>query len=148
MNSCKTFAKNYYHFSFVFRSFWAKKSVTQRLLVMIKCFLIIFSSSENFELHCARFLRLHHQCNTLAIMHARKCPKMVGWVFDLTNTHQFQFFKNVSDSENHWVPDIQTIGIKEPPILIISKISKNCRASSENQQLSGSYLMFSSFLKN
>jgi hypothetical protein len=81
-------------------------------------------------------------------MHGRKCPKMVGWVVDFTYTHQFQFFENVSDSENHRVPGIQKIRIKEPPILVISKMSKNHRASSENQQLSGSYLTFSSFLKN
>jgi hypothetical protein len=73
---------------------------------------------------------------------------LIGWVFDFTNTHQFQFLKNVSDSENHRVPGIQKIRIKEPPILVISKISKNRRASSENQQLSGSYLTFSSFLKD
>jgi hypothetical protein len=79
-------------------------------------------------------------------MHARKWPKMVGWVFDFTNTHQFQFFKNVSDLENHRkVPCIQKIRIEEPSILVISKISKNRWASSENQQLSGSYLTFSSF---
>jgi hypothetical protein len=59
--------RNYYYFSFVFRSFWAKNSMTQRLLIMIKRFPINFLSSENFELHCARFLELHHQCNTLAI---------------------------------------------------------------------------------
>ncbi len=147
MNSCKTFVENYYYFSFVFRSFWAKKSVTQRLLIMIKCFPIMFLSSENFELHCTRFLRLHHQCNTLAIMHARKCPEMVGRVFDFINTHQFPFFKNVSDTENHRVPGIQKIRIKEPPILVISKILKNRGASSENQQLSSSHLMSSSFLK-
>jgi hypothetical protein len=82
-------------------------------------------------------------------MHARKWPKMIGWVFDFTNTHQYQFFKNVSDLENHWkVPCIQKIRIKEPAILVISKISKNRWASSENQQLSGNYLTFSSFLKN
>jgi hypothetical protein len=87
-------------------------------------------------------------------MHARKCPKMIecpkmiGWVFDFTNTHQFQFFKNISDLENYRVPGIQKIRIKEPSILVISKISKNRWASSENQQLSGNYLTFSSFLKN
>jgi hypothetical protein len=80
-------------------------------------------------------------------MHARKCPEMVGRVFDFINTHQFPFFKNVSDTENHRVPGIQKIRIKEPPILVISKILKNRGASSENQQLSSSHLMSSSFLK-